>query len=110
MCIGDGPVRAHVEADLDQGRVWPDLPLELNPGFEPGVLVDELVDAGLLHDKCRMIICVGVTRDEAEHILDSFPVVNREDTEQYGDLLTKRLVLEAFDRAAASMPATAEAG
>ena len=52
----------------------------------------------------------GVTRDEAEHILDSFPIVNRKDMEQHEELMTKRLVLQAFDRAAGSMPAVAEAG
>ena len=40
----------------------------------------------------------GLTRDELAYILDTFPIVRREDEAKYGEYRTKRLVLEAFDK------------
>jgi len=40
----------------------------------------------------------GLTRDELDYILDTFPIVRRKDEEQWGEYRTKRLVLAQFDR------------
>ncbi len=45
----------------------------------------------------------GLTREEAEHVLDLFPVVCKYDERDYGEYRTKRLVLEAYDRMAAAI-------
>jgi len=37
----------------------------------------------------------GLTRDEVEHVLDSFPVVRKYDERDYGEYRTKRFVLDA---------------
>jgi hypothetical protein len=42
----------------------------------------------------------GLTRDEFDYILDTFPIVRRKDEEKYGEYRTKRLVLEAYDEIA----------
>jgi hypothetical protein len=42
----------------------------------------------------------GLSRDEAEHVLDSFPIVRKYDERDFGEFRTKRLVLEAYDRMA----------
>ncbi|MCS4136293.1 Eco57I restriction-modification methylase domain-containing protein [Salinibacter ruber] len=42
----------------------------------------------------------GLERDELAYILDTFPIVERKDKEEYGEYRTKRLVLEAYDRLA----------
>src|SRR4051794_18294122 len=55
LAIRDERIAAHVQAKLDEGLLWPDPPLQLNPSFEPGGLIDELIDAGVLHDECRRI-------------------------------------------------------
>ena len=39
----------------------------------------------------------GLTREELDYILDTFPIVRRKDEERYGEYRTKRLVLEAWD-------------
>lgn len=39
----------------------------------------------------------GLSRDEVEFVLDSFPIVQRHDRETHGEFLTKRLILNAFD-------------
>lgn len=49
------------------------------------------LDAAFLH-------VYGLNRTEAEHVLDSFPVVRKYDERDFGEYRTKRLVLEAYDR------------
>jgi len=39
----------------------------------------------------------GLTRDELDYILDTFPIVRRKDEERWGEYRTKRLVLNCFD-------------
>ncbi|MGE2731756.1 Eco57I restriction-modification methylase domain-containing protein [Mycolicibacterium vaccae] len=51
------------------------------------------LDAGFLH-------IYGLDRDEAEHVLGSFPVVRKYEEKDFGEFRTKRLVLEAYDRMA----------
>ncbi|MCV7195928.1 Eco57I restriction-modification methylase domain-containing protein [Mycobacterium angelicum] len=51
------------------------------------------LDAGFLH-------IYGLERAEAEHVLDSFPVVRKYEERDFGEYRTKRLVLEAYDRMA----------
>src|SRR5438552_11864016 len=58
------------------------------------------LDAAMLH-------VYGLTRTEAEHVLDSFPVVRKYEQRDHGEYRTRRLVLEAYDRMAA---ATARGG
>ena len=53
------------------------------------------LDAAMLH-------IYGLDRTEAEHVLDSFPVVRKYDERDHGEYLTRRLVLEAYDRMAAA--------
>ena len=48
------------------------------------------IDAGMFH-------LFGVLRDEAIHILDSFPIVKRKDKAAYGEYRTKRIILDIFD-------------
>ncbi len=49
------------------------------------------LDAAFLH-------VYGLTRPEAEHVLDSFPVVRKYDERDHGEYRTRRLVLDAYDR------------
>ncbi|KAF0969884.1 Eco57I restriction-modification methylase domain-containing protein [Gordonia sp. YY1] len=49
------------------------------------------LDAGFLH-------VYGLGRAEAEHVLDSFPVVRKFEERDLGEYRTRRLVLEAYDR------------
>lgn len=39
----------------------------------------------------------GVTRDDVDYILDTFPIVKRKDEAKYGEYRTKRLILELYD-------------
>ena len=54
------------------------------------------LDAAFLH-------VYGLTRPEAEHVLDSFFVVRKYEERDFGEYRTKRLVLDAYDRMSAAI-------
>ena len=66
-------------------------PFRWNP--ERRALLRADLDAGFLQ-------IYGLDRDQAEHVLDSFPVVRKYEERDFGEYRTKRLVLEAYDRMA----------
>jgi hypothetical protein len=39
----------------------------------------------------------GVTREDTDYILDTFPIVRRKDEERHGEYRTKRVILEVYD-------------
>ena len=43
----------------------------------------------------------GLTWNEMDYILDTFPIVKRKDEQKYGEYRTKRVILEMYDQAAA---------
>ncbi len=53
--IRDEKIRTHVEQRLEEGMLWPEPLTQLNPSFEPGAWIDDLVDAGVLHSECARI-------------------------------------------------------
>lgn len=48
-------ISKQVDADYDGGRFWPAPLIQLNPNFEPGGYVDELVEDGTLDAQCAQI-------------------------------------------------------
>ena len=48
-----------------------------------------------LHGLCAHLY--GLTREELDYILDTFPIVRRKDKAQYGEYRTKRMVLEKYE-------------
>ena len=59
MALRDERIKERVETSLREGRLWPEPRIGLNPSFESGGLVDELVAEGLLHEGCRDIFRTG---------------------------------------------------
>ena len=53
--IRDAKIRDHVESGLASGLLWPDPLIQLNPAFEPGDSIDELVEDRILHDECANV-------------------------------------------------------
>lgn len=53
--IRDERIRRKVEEEISQGLLWPDPLLQLNPSFEPGAKISDLVREGLLHGECDRI-------------------------------------------------------
>ena len=55
MRFRDGRVRDKVNEALDSGKLWPHPSVGLNPSFEPGNTVGELVKEGVLHPDAEPI-------------------------------------------------------
>ena len=53
--IGDERIRDYVAAKLDEGFLWPEPLIQLNPSFEPGAWIDDLVASSALSPECGNI-------------------------------------------------------
>jgi ATP-dependent helicase YprA (DUF1998 family) len=55
IAIQDERISKHVAQRLDEGMLWPEPLIQLNPSFEPGAWIDELVQEGVLQAECGNI-------------------------------------------------------
>jgi len=55
IAVREPRLRKFVDDYFSQGRLWPEPLVQLNPAFEPGRSVDELVRQDLLHRECANI-------------------------------------------------------
>mgnify|MGYP000919100567 CR=1 FL=1 len=53
--IRDSKIKDYVDQSIEQGLLWPDPLIQLNPTFEPGESIDALCDEGVLHKECKRI-------------------------------------------------------
>jgi ATP-dependent helicase YprA (DUF1998 family)/very-short-patch-repair endonuclease len=70
VVIRDEQINARVDEELAAGLLWPHPIVQLNPAFEPGGTIDELVDEGVLHERCRQIF----RRSKSAERLDGEPL------------------------------------
>ncbi len=63
--IRDPRIRDQVEQESARGAQWPAPWLSVNPAFEAGGRIDELVGEGLLHQECSRIFRVKRSADDA---------------------------------------------
>ena len=61
--IQDDRVRQKVEQEISNGLLWPEPWLALNPAFQPGGTVSDLVERGWLHPRSREIFRVRTEED-----------------------------------------------
>jgi hypothetical protein len=61
LTIKDERIRRLVQEEMDGGFLWPDPLIQLNPSFEAGETLQELVDNGELHAEC-----LSIFRDKRE--------------------------------------------
>ena len=59
--IADQRISGKVDAELDAGAFWPEPLLQLNPAFQSGGLIDDLVSEGVLHEECARIFRLDKT-------------------------------------------------
>jgi len=57
--IRNDKIRLKVDQELESGLLWPEPLIQLNPSFEPGESIDELVEQGVLHEECRRIFRIN---------------------------------------------------
>jgi len=58
ILIRDPRIDAKVDQDIKAGLLWPDPLIQLNPAFEPGKTIGQLVDASILHPLCKQIFAI----------------------------------------------------
>ena len=61
--IRDPQINGFVQQKLEEGVLWPEPLIQLNPLFAPGESIDELVAQGILHRECARIF----RKDKSEH-------------------------------------------
>ncbi|HSH59278.1 MAG TPA: DEAD/DEAH box helicase, partial [Acidimicrobiales bacterium] len=59
MALRDRRITERVQTSLDEGTLWPEPRIGLNPTFEPGGWIDDLVAEGLLHPGCSDVFRAG---------------------------------------------------
>lgn len=62
--VRDPKIKQRVDEELNSGALWPDPLIQLNPNFEKGRRISELVDAGLLHPLCAEIFRFGKSEEK----------------------------------------------
>jgi len=67
--IKDRRIRERVAQELDEGLLWPDPLIQLNPSFEPGKWLEELVEEGVLHPDCAKIFHINKSPDSSDACL-----------------------------------------
>ncbi|HVT87943.1 MAG TPA: DEAD/DEAH box helicase [Tepidisphaeraceae bacterium] len=59
--IRDPRVAQLLDQELEDGLLWPEPLIQMNPAFEPGAWIDDLVRADFLHVRCQDIFRVDKT-------------------------------------------------
>jgi len=57
--IRDQRIKQYADKILQEGQLWPDPLIQLNPSFEAGKTIHELVAEGLLHHECAQIFRIN---------------------------------------------------
>ena len=57
--VTDDRIREVIDRELAEGLLWPESLIQLNPSFQPGATIDELVAEGVLHEANRAIFRRG---------------------------------------------------
>lgn len=85
--IKDDQIRTKVETEIEGGLLWPEPWLALNPAFESGGTVGELVDRGILAPEAVSIFRARTERDRVgkeiafhRHQADAFEIANRRES------------------------------
>ena len=62
--IADRRISERVHNGIEDGLLWPEPLLQLNPSFEPGRSIEEFVGAGVLHEDCGQIFRIKSPEDQ----------------------------------------------
>src|ERR1051326_1197509 len=59
----------YVQQSLDEELLWPDPLIQLNPAFEKGATLEELITKSVLHQECQHIFCKKTETGKVERLL-----------------------------------------
>jgi ATP-dependent helicase YprA (DUF1998 family)/very-short-patch-repair endonuclease len=65
----DERIADYVDHELQDGALWPEPLIQLNPAFELGATVDELVSSGVIHSECGKIFRIKDAPNEQGRLL-----------------------------------------
>ena len=63
--IRDEDLKKYVATSLTDQALWPEPLIQMNPSFQPGGWIDELVEKGVLHERCKDIFRIKSDDDLA---------------------------------------------
>lgn len=66
LAIKDGRIRDYVMEELQKGALWTDPLIQLNPNFQPGSWIDDLVREEVLHETCSRVFRKGKSLEHRE--------------------------------------------
>lgn len=85
--IKDDQIRTKVESEIADGLLWPEPWLALNPAFESGGTVSDLVTQNVLHPEAQNIFRARSEQDQTgreitfhRHQTDAFEIANRRES------------------------------
>lgn len=55
ICIKDPRIKNYVDSNIQDGMLWPEPLIQLNPSFQPGDTINNLVEQDILHPDCSRI-------------------------------------------------------
>lgn len=58
--IRDPRISRYVTSELENGALWPEPLIQLNPAFETGESIDDLVSSGIIHPECGRIFRIKI--------------------------------------------------
>ena len=61
--VRDGRISKQVQDAFAKGLLWPEPLIQINPSFEPGESIDELIEQGVLHEECGRVFRIKPERD-----------------------------------------------
>ncbi|BCL79615.1 RNA helicase [Ktedonobacteria bacterium brp13] len=64
--IRDLAIQAYVQQQMEEGALWPEPLIQLNPLFEQGEYIDALVAERVLHPECARIFRKGKSEDDGQ--------------------------------------------
>ena len=69
ILIRDPQVRGYVEQELGNGLLWPEPLIQMNPSFEPGTWIGDLVQEGIIEKECSHIFRIKETPEDEGKLL-----------------------------------------
>ena len=64
IAIKNPDIQSFVEQELKKGLLWPETLVQLNPSFEKGKSIDNLVSEKILHSECSKIFRIKNSQDD----------------------------------------------
>ena len=64
ISIKDKKINSYIDKELESGLLWPEPLIQLNPAFQQGKSIDQLVEEKILHQECSRIFRIKDRQDD----------------------------------------------